>query len=144
MRFKRRLHTSAKVDLIPMIDVVFQLVIFFMVSSTFIITPGIPLTLPNSSTAEPVAMSKLVITLISREEVYINKSRYTLKEAEELLSEMGAERREEIKSVVLEGDSELPYELIVSVLDILRKHGFSAINLKMRQGPEEGTENEEG
>ncbi len=143
MRFKRRLHTSVKVDLVPMIDVVFQLVIFFMVSSTFIITPGIPLTLPKSSTAEPVAMSKLVITLHSREEVYINKSRYTLEEASQLLSEMGTEKREEIKSVVLEGDRDLPYDLIVSVLDILRERGFSAINLKMMQGPEEMEREEE-
>ena len=63
MRFKRRLSTQSTPNLIPMIDVVFQLVVFFMVSTTFIITPGISLVLPSSQTAESVAMSKLVITV---------------------------------------------------------------------------------
>ena len=47
MRFRRRLTPEARVDLIPMIDVVFQLVVFFMVSSTFMLTPGIKLALPQ-------------------------------------------------------------------------------------------------
>ena len=46
MHFKQRLKPSVKADMVPMIDVVFQLVIFFMVSSTFIQTPGISIVLP--------------------------------------------------------------------------------------------------
>ena len=78
MRFKRRLMPQAVVDLVPMIDVVFQLVIFFMVSSTFILTPGISLVLPGSSTSEPVAMSRLVVTIISENEIYLNKEKYNI------------------------------------------------------------------
>jgi len=60
MRFRRKLTTRATVELVPLIDVVFQLVIFFMVSTTFILTPGISIILPGSTTAEPVLMTKLV------------------------------------------------------------------------------------
>ena len=133
MRFKRRLSPQANVNLIPMIDVVFQLVVFFMVSTTFIITPGISLVLPDSSTAEPVLMSRLVVTVISREEVYLNKERYTLDGLDESLAALSEDEREEIKTVVLEGDRGVSYSLMVEVLDTLRRNGFKGINLRTRE-----------
>jgi biopolymer transport protein ExbD len=133
MQFRRRLTPNAKVDLIPMIDVVFQLVVFFMVSSTFIVTPGINIVLPRSETAEPVVMSKIVITVASRNEIYLNKDRYDLESLNEEFSKMGEEQREQIKTVVIEGDREVSYSLLVEVLDVLRKHGFKGVNLKMRE-----------
>ena len=133
MRFKRRLSPQANVNLIPMIDVVFQLVVFFMVSTTFIITPGISLVLPDSSTAEPVLMSRLVVTVISRDEVYLNKERYTLGGLDESLGALSEQEREEIKTVVLEGDRSVSYSLMVEVLDTLRRNGFKGINLRTRE-----------
>jgi len=130
MRFGRRLSPRATVDLIPMIDVVFQLVIFFMVTSTFIMTPGIGLVLPSADTAEPVAVSKLVVTLVSRDEVYINKDRYDLKSLNDGLSSLPRSKREEIKTVVLQADKATAYSLIVDVLDVLRRNGFKGVNLK--------------
>jgi biopolymer transport protein ExbD len=50
VEFRRRLKPVSTVDLVPMIDVVFQLIIYFMVSTTFILTPGIGIVLPESST----------------------------------------------------------------------------------------------
>jgi biopolymer transport protein ExbD len=133
MRFKRRLSPQANVNLIPMIDVVFQLVVFFMVSTTFIITPGISLVLPDSSTSEPVLMSRLVITVISRDEVYLNKERYTLAGLDESLAALSEDERGQIKTVVLEGDRGVSYSLMVEVLDTLRRNGFKGINLRTRE-----------
>lgn len=131
MRFKRRLSPITRVDLIPMIDIVFQLVVFFMVSSTFIITPGIGIEFPESRTAEPVAMSRLVVTLVSSDEVYLNKERHTMKSLDEALSDLTDEERERAKTVILEADTEVPYGLIVEALDVLRENGFKGVNLKM-------------
>lgn len=133
MKFKRRLTPITRVDLIPMIDVVFQLVVFFMVSSTFLLTPGIGLVLPESNTAEPVLMGKLVITVVSREEIYVNKDQYSLTSLGNALSEMPEQEREDISTVILEGDTGVPYGLLVAVLDELRKAGFQGINLKTRE-----------
>ncbi len=133
MRFKRRLTTMSNVNLIPMIDVVFQLVLFFMVSTTFIITPGISLVLPTSSTSEPVMMSRLVITVISRNEVYLNKQEYNLKGLDKKLAELTDEEREEIKTVVLEGDRGISYSLMIEILDVLRRNGFKGINLRTKE-----------
>jgi biopolymer transport protein ExbD len=133
MRFRRSLTTRTNVDLIPLVDVVFQLVLFFMVSTTFIIAPGINLLLPSSSTSEPVAMSKLTITVISRDEIYLNKERYDINGLSSRLSKITEEERNEIRTVVIEGDEGVSYQLMVDVLDILRKNRFTGVNLRTRE-----------
>ena len=137
MHFKRRLSPSIKADMVPMIDVVFQLVIFFMVSSTFLQTPGISITLPESSTAEAVEMTRMVITVVSEDELYLNKDIYTMTGLEEALSAVTDEEKEQINAVIIEGDENVSYELLVKVLDMLRINRFEGVNLKMRKA---GTE----
>ena len=133
MRFKRRLSINARVDLVPMIDVVFQLVVFFMVSSTFIVTPGINLALPESSTAEPVAVTKLVITVKSGQEVYLNDKQYTLSTLGEALADMDKQSREAVQTVLVEGDKGVTYDVMIELLDVLRQHGFKGVNLKTHE-----------
>jgi biopolymer transport protein ExbD len=112
-----------------MIDVVFQLILFFLVSTTFAILPGITLKLPESSTAEPTAMTRLAVAVVDRDEVYLNDDRMTLRELEARLASVSAAERAEIKSVTLEADRAVSYGLTIEVLDILRKSGFRGINL---------------
>jgi len=140
MQFKRRLKPTATVEIVPLIDVVFQLVVFFMVTSTFILTPGIALTLPDSSSAEPVVMSRLVVTIAAEDEIYLNKDRYTLDSFEQALGELT--QREElsgIQTIVVEGDQTVSYSLMIHVLDMLRMHGFEGVNLRMRETEDEGS-----
>jgi len=129
VRFKRRFAPHAIVDLVPMIDVVFQLILFFLVATTFAIMPGITLKLPESSTAEPTAMTRLAVGLVSRDEVYLNDKRVTIEELDAALGRVSIVERADIKSVTLEADKEVPYGLTIEVLDLLRKNGFRGINL---------------
>jgi len=134
MQFKRRLKPTATVDIVPLIDVVFQLVVFFMVSSTFILTPGISLTLPDSSSAEPVVMSRLVVTIVSEEEIYLNRDKHSLQSLEEALEAFTRQEDvSKVQTVVVEGDHTVSYSLMVRVLDQLRLHGFEGVNLRMRE-----------
>lgn len=136
MKFQRRLKPQVTIDLVPMIDVVFQLVIFFMVATTFIVTPGIGLTFPAASTSEPVVMTKLVITVAGRDEIYLNQELHTISSLEERLEEIKtaeeAKAEEVQRTVVLEGDKDIAYSLLVDVLDVLRKNGYKGVNLKTR------------
>src|SRR5512136_1820385 len=72
MRFRRKLETQASINLVPMVDVVFQLVLFFLVSTTLALVPGIRLKLPASGTAENVPMRQLVVTVASPTELWLN------------------------------------------------------------------------
>lgn len=130
MKFRRTLTTKVNVELIPLVDVVFQLVAFFMLSTTFILTPGISLILPKSTTSEPVVMSRLVVTVISEQEIYLNKERYTIDTLGTRLGAITEKERQEIKTVVVEADESVSYSLMIKVLDRLRENGFRGVNLK--------------
>ncbi|MFP4509284.1 MAG: ExbD/TolR family protein [Spirochaetaceae bacterium] len=131
MRFRRRLQPSARPDLVPMIDVVFQLVVFFMVSSTFVVTPGLNLDLPTADASEPVAMTNVVVSVVAEDEIYLNRERMTLEQLDGEIRNLVAE--EQISSVVIEGDSSSRYDLMINVLDILRSNGLRAASLRTRE-----------
>lgn len=131
MQFRRRHNPKATVDLVPMIDVVFQLVVFFMVSTTFDLTPGIKLDFPESATAEQVVMNQLVVSVKGENELYLNKERLNnLQELDTLLASIDEDIQEEMNSIVLEGDKTVSYDFLVQILDVLRKNGFKGVNLK--------------
>ena len=121
--------------MVPMIDVVFQLVIFFMVSTTFKVAPGIALQLPESATAEPIAMTALVVSVVDREQIYVNDRQVTLADLERVLGDVvGSEGDlDPAAPVVIEGDAGVPYDLMVDVLDVLRVLGIPSASLRTRE-----------
>jgi biopolymer transport protein ExbD len=133
MQFRRRLQQRANVELIPMIDVVFQLVVFFMLTSTFVMTPGIPMELPQAASAEEVAVNRLVVSVVSEDEIYLNQDEYTLTSLSDALTELAAQSEEGaqgVRSVVVEADRSISYDLVIRVLDQLRANGFRAVSLR--------------
>lgn len=134
-RIRRRLKPSVNADMVPMIDVVFQLVIFFMISSTFIQVPGIALTLPESETAEQVTVSELIVTIADNESVYLNDEQMTFEAADAVLKNYTSQQREALSGVIVEGDKSVSYEAMVKCLDLLRRNGFEQIGLEMRTEP---------
>lgn len=121
--FRRRLQPSVKVDLIPMIDIVFQLVVFFMVTSIFAQKPAIEIILPEASTAEVVMMDEIVISISKDDALYFNEKAVNMNVLEKELQAVPMEKRDK-QSVILEGDASSSLGKFVSVLDVLRKNGF--------------------
>ena len=71
---------AAQVDLVPMIDIVFQLILFFLVSTTFAILPGIKLRLPQSTTAEGSSMQGITITVDKNGLIFFNEKEVLINE----------------------------------------------------------------
>lgn len=136
MILNRRLKPQINVDLTPLIDVVFQLVIFFMISSTFKTAPGIELILPDSGSATTITVTELTIVAVSAEEVYVNKVLTTVAGAEAVVkSELEGRSIGEVQAV-LEANADVPYQTVVSLLDALRRNGIDAVGLATsRQRP---------
>jgi len=137
MAFQRRLQPMVNVDLVPMIDVVFQLVVFFMLSSTLVTRTGLNLDLPDATSAQETVTTSVVLTVESREAITLGDDIYTLEE----LSAVLGERREEYegRAISIEADTSLDYGTMVAVLDILRRNGFRGANLVAEQVPREDT-----
>lgn len=133
MKFKRRLETRAVVDLVPMIDVVFQLILFFLVSTTFAVLPGISLDLPKSSTAQGVRTNGITITVEADGGLYVNTERVEMEALDAALESLGTDIPRDAVPVSLEADSAVPNGRIVNVLDSLRRTGFVGVNLRTRE-----------
>lgn len=132
MTIERRLKPQINVDLTPLIDVVFQLVIFFMISSTFKTAPGIELRLPESGAATAITITELSVVAVSDLEVYVNKTRTTAAGAEAVIaSELEGRSAGDVEAV-LEAGAAAPYQLVVTLLDALKKNGVDAVGLSTR------------
>jgi biopolymer transport protein ExbD len=78
-------------------------------------------------------MDRLVVSIAGPDEIYLNQDKYTLDELKTALGEVAEARSGSgggARSVVLEGDRSISYDLMVEVLDVLRSNGFRAVNLK--------------
>jgi biopolymer transport protein ExbD len=130
MTFRKRLQPKVLLDMVPMIDIVFQLILFFLVSTTFAIMPGISLVLPTASTSEPVAMTKLIVTVKSADEVYLNQEKVSLESLDAALKRIADPDKKKISTVIYEADKDVSYGVTIKVFDALRKNGFRGINLR--------------
>lgn len=132
MKFKtKREGIRSNVDMTPMIDIVFQLILFFLVSTTFATLPGIKLNLPQSYTAESTSLMGITITADDSGALYFNDKEVSMTGlGEELLSfDTGTTKKEEFP-VSLEADSEVTNGTIVKIFDVIRESGYCVINLR--------------
>ena len=131
MRLKRRKSLLTPVDLTPMIDVVFQLILFFLVSTTFAVLPAISVKLPDSETAVSEEVSSITVTVTAGEKIYFKDREVSLKTLDKALSkyDTAGKTKEEIP-VNIEADEKVPNGVIVKIFDVLRKNGFIAVNLR--------------
>jgi biopolymer transport protein ExbD len=133
-RRRQRLQPATSINLIPLIDVLLLIIIFFMVTTTFKLVPGISLDLPSSSTASNVKSSVLRIVAVSESEIYVDKTRSNLTGLPALIrSRMGSGDSSALKATV-EGDRNASYQLMISILDALRKSGIDSVGLRTRVG----------
>lgn len=131
MKVSNRKKRGVNVDLTPMIDVVFQLILFFLVSTTFAVLPAINVNLPASSTAQGADVAGITITLQEDGEIWFNEDKVSFDTLGEKLSEFDTEGRgKEEYPVTLEADEKVTNGTIVKVFDVLRTEGFVSINLR--------------
>lgn len=127
----KRDGVRTNVDMTPMIDIVFQLILFFLVSTTFAILPGIKLNLPESKTAEGTSNQGITITADANGGIYFNEKEVTLKTlgGELVKYDTGDTKKVEFP-VSLEADSDVTNGTIVKIFDVIRESGYAVINLR--------------
>lgn len=126
---KRILHSN--IDMTPMLDIVFQLILFFLVSTTFAMLPGIKLKLPQSHTSESTAMQGITITAQSDGNLFFNDKKVDMISlGEELILYDTKDTPKNEFPISLEADSEVTNGTIVKIFDVIRENGYSVINLR--------------
>jgi biopolymer transport protein ExbD len=126
MKIVRQRKPEMRMEMSPLIDCIFQLLIFFMLSSTFL-TPSIPLTLPTAEGGEPPQGQQIIITLDAEGQVYLNKQPSSF---EELGVELRALLLEsESRVVTIRADQQMTYQHFIRALDIARSSGAEHVNI---------------
>ena len=132
MQFKRKLKKDASIEIAPLVDIVFLLLLFFVVTTTFKENPGLEIDLPETRDAKGVEMKDLVVNIIpvdSGSEIYLGEKKVTI---ESLPSELKAElekREADDRSVVVQADKNVMFDTVYKVFDIAREAGASGISL---------------
>lgn len=130
MRFKRHVEFKrGQLDIAPLIDVVFLLLIFFMLTSSFIFQPGIKINLPKAVTSEVIQERNLVITINANNVIYLSNRPVTLKQLKVQLQKAVKEDR----PLLIKADRESSLGKVVQVWDLCREIGLTQINIATNQ-----------
>ena len=142
MRFKRRVAIfSGQLELTPLIDVVLLLLIFFVLSSSLIFSPGIKIELPESVTSTDVQSTDLVLTITDKNEVYFrNKLISPLEVDEELrdeLRDVKDDRGDETPRLIINADEKIPWGRVIHIMDIAWTEGFHVqfAGVRLKEAP---------
>ncbi len=132
MEFKTKKKKATIINITSLIDVLFLLLIFMMVSSTFIEDPGIKLDLPETQSAPSVKKSEYILSVKSDGSLFLNEKSLSLDELEENLKSTLIEMKDE--SLILKGDTNILYGKVVKIMDIVKKSGVKKLIIATRQG----------
>jgi biopolymer transport protein ExbD len=112
-------------NITPLIDVLFILIIFFTVSSTFLEQPGIELKLPDAESSQTYTAQKVIVYVDKSDAVYLNDDLIDVNDLAESIKQKLEEQKD--KSVVLRADTEVDHGMIIRIMDLLRKKGIYKI-----------------
>lgn len=130
MRFKRRLKIEkGLLDLTPLINVFFLLLIFFIFTSSFIFQPGIKVNLPKAVTSEVIQQENVVIIVTEDDKMYLNEREISRDELASSLSIMAKEKT----PLLIKADNKASLGRVVEIWDMCRSEGVSQINIATSQ-----------
>ena len=129
MNFRRQRRTIPELDLTPLIDVVFQLLIFFLITTTFAASPGMSIQRPKAQHSGNLQQKRLTIEVPKDEEgtAFFEGKRLRLDALREALRE--AHQKTPDAQVAIDADAQVPHRRVVEVMDIATGAGFQRIGI---------------
>lgn len=132
MHFKRHIeveHGLRQIDIAPLIDMIFQLLIFFMLTSSFVMQPGIKVNLPKAVTSEVVKYENVEIIVSGENVTYLNGKVVTAQELKAFLTQISKGRH----SILIKADRHASLGRVVEIWDMCRDLGIAQINIATNQ-----------
>jgi biopolymer transport protein ExbD len=133
MEFKRRRELKrTRIEIIPMIDTMFFLLVFFMLSSLALTRlNGLPVNLPRASTAPKQAPAELTLTIDKSSRIYINKEPVPIEDVGTKLLEKAGGPNVDLNaaSVIINADTDVKHGLVVKCIDEARGVGITKFGI---------------
>ena len=118
---------EGEIDLTPMLDVVFIMLIFFIVTTSFVKETGVDINRPNAETAERDERGNILVAITATNEIWIDKRRVDLKAVRANIERLKIEYPE--GSVIIQADKESRSGLLVEAMDQIRLAGVQNISI---------------
>jgi biopolymer transport protein ExbD len=126
LRIERK---SARIELIPLVDIIFLLLVFFIYSMlSMAVYRGIPVVLPKAQTVEAAKERTVFITIDKTGQVFVDK---VLVQRSQLLGLLKKEQTSFPEATaMISADGDVPYRVFVDVLDKVRLAGFQKVSME--------------
>ena len=119
-KFYKSYNRDPQINILPMIDIIFVILSFFIVSSLYLVKlESIPLNLPNAETSKNELSDPMIVSLDVEGNIYINKNISTKESFENDISKLIV--NEDKKLILIRADKDIKYGEVVYLLDIIRK-----------------------
>ena len=115
-------------DMSPLMDIVFLLLIFFLVTTTFLPDAGMDLELPESTTATQSEVAPTVISVAADGAVQLDGESVSVEDLERAIAALPEEER---RKITVRADSRVDYGVVVQIIDALRNAGVDGLSLPM-------------
>ena len=122
MKFRDYRRVKAQAGLTAMIDIIFLLLIFFVLSSSFVLQPAIQIKLPKTLTSQLPVRKEIVVIIARDNSVFINNklTKYT-----DIFAQFQKESRIQPNgTVVIRADRDVSHGFVVKVMDVVKQAGF--------------------
>lgn len=141
MRLPRQGYKRARIEIIPMIDTIFFLLVFFMVASlSMTLQTGMPVNLPRAQAAEREALTKVTISLTADGKLYLDQEPITLDALRAALARRVRENPRVV--VVINADERVEHGRVVAAMDAAKRAGAGRMAIATR--PEQGGAGSDG
>ena len=112
---------ESQIDLTPLIDVVFIMLIFFIVTATFTKETGIDVNRPDAKTAVVKEKANILIAIDANDQIWVDRRRVDIRSVRPNIERLHAENPQ--GSVVIQADKKSTTETLISVMDASRQAG---------------------
>ena len=123
---------EADINITPMLDIVFIMLIFFVVTTSFVKESGIEVNRPTAQTAEPRDHGNILIAISPNGEVWIDQRAVDIRAVRAVVERLVAENPE--GGVIIQGDQQAEVGLLVKVMDQVRKAGVVNVSIAAKPG----------
>lgn len=121
MKFSTENQVLAQFNQTSLTDVILQLLIFFLLSSSFVVTPGIKILVPKAVTGETGTEQSIVVTLTEKGQLYLNADRITMEDLGPRLNLLLGTTRDRV--VVVRADRNTNLQRAIDVIDLAKAAG---------------------
>ena len=125
MKISDKPKRKVQINITSLIDVLFILLIFFLVTSTFLEQPGMKLELPKAKSANVEKVENMVVYIDADHQIFLNDKPVAIDRLEEQLKELITENED--PTLVLRADKSVPHGLVVTAMDIAKQVGFKRL-----------------